>query len=375
MQIKKLYLKNYRNYINLDINFDSRLNIIIGDNAQGKTNIIEAIYLLAITKSFLTNNYKNLINYDNDISKIKGNVFINDKNNILEIIISNDFKKVKFNKKEVSKLSDYISKFNVLVFSPNDLKLIKDIPNIRRRFLDIELSQLDNMYLKKINEFNILLKNRNEYLKYIKNTNNLNNKYLDIINLKYASLCVDIYMIRKKFIDDINKYIKTIYKNISNYDGLYIKYVSNVSNKEDDSEKIKEEFLDKINKIKEKEINYGSSILGIKRDDFVFYLGEKNLINYGSQGQQKLAVLALKLAEIEIFNLKRGDSPILLLDDLFSELDIKKRNNVIKYISDDIQTIITTTDLNKINKKLINKAKIFKITNGKMEEEDNGKKQ
>ena len=128
-------------------------------------------------------------------------------------------------------------------------------------------------------------------------------------------------------------------------------------------------FLKKINDNISKEINYGSSILGVRRDDFSFYLGDKNLINYGSQGQQKLAVLSLKLAEIDIFKEVKGENPILLLDDLFGELDIKKRNRVIRYISNDIQTIITTTDVNRIDKKLVSNSKIFKITNGKVEEE------
>ena len=176
-------------------------------------------------------------------------------------------------------------------------------------------------------------------------------------------------MKRKEFIDKINKYIGDIYEETGSYKGLNLRYSSNVFFEYDNEEDLKEKFLKKINDNISKEINYGSSILGVRRDDFSFYLGDKNLINYGSQGQQKLAVLSLKLAEIDIFKEVKGENPILLLDDLFGELDIKKRNRVIRYISNDIQTIITTTDVNRIDKKLVSNSKIFKITNGKVEEE------
>ena len=206
-------------------------------------------------------------------------------------------------------------------------------------------------------------------MKYVKFGGKCNLNYLDIINEKYASLCVYIYLKRKEFIDKINKYIGDIYEETGSYKGLNLRYSSNVFFEYDNEEDLKEKFLKKINDNISKEMNYGSSILGVRRDDFSFYLGDKNLINYGSQGQQKLAVLSLKLAEIDIFKEVKGENPILLLDDLFGELDIKKRNRVIRYISNDIQTIITTTDVNRIDKKLVSNSKIFKITNGKVEEE------
>lgn len=369
MYIKKLILKNYRNYDNLELKFNQNLNIIIGNNAQGKTNILESIYLLGITRSFLTTNDKNLIKMGCNNCKVKASVLVMNRSKNLEVIISEIGKKVKIDNKEVSKFSDYVAKFNIVIFGPHDLKLIKDIPNVRRHFLDVELSQLDTMYLRKIKEFNIVLKNRNEYLKYVKLGGKCNLNYLDIINEKYASLCVYIYFKRKEFIDKINKYIADIYEKTGNYKGLNLRYSSNVFLEYDNEDDLKAKFLKKINDNINKEINYGSSILGVRRDDFSFYLGDKNLINYGSQGQQKLAILSLKLAEIGIFKVVKGENPILLLDDLFGELDIKKRNSVIRYISNDIQTIITTTDVNRIDKKLVSNSKIFKISNGKVEEE------
>lgn len=368
MQIKKITLKNYRNYDNLEIKFSKNINIIIGNNAQGKTNILESIYLLGITRSFLTTNDKNLIKFGYNNCKIKGSVLIDNRTKILEIILSDLGKKVKIDNKEINKLSEYISKFNIIIFGPHDLKLIKDMPSIRRHFLDIELSQLDKSYLNKIKELNLVLKNRNEYLKMAKLTGKYNLEYMKILNEKYASLSVYIYLKRRHFIEKINDYIGLIYKNIANYQNLKLKYTSNVFVDFDDEEDLQEKFYSKLVNNIEKEISYGSSLYGVKRDDFSFYLNDQNLINYGSQGQQKLAVLALKLAEIDIFYEKRGEMPILLLDDLFSELDIKKRNKVIKYINKDVQTIITTTDLNKIDKKLVSSSKVFKIVEGKVEE-------
>ena len=345
MYIKKLILKNYRNYDNLELKFNQNLNIIIGNNAQGKTNILESIYLLGITRSFLTTNDKNLIKMGCNNCKVKASVLVMNRSKNLEVIISELGKKVKIDNKEVSRFSDYVAKFNIVIFGPHDLKLIKDIPNVRRHFLDVELSQLDTMYLRKIKEFNIVLKNRNEYLKYVKLGGKCNLNYLDIINEKYASLCVYIYFKRKEFIDKINKYIGDIYEKTGNYKGLNLRYSSNVFLEYDNEDDLKAKFLKKINDNINKEINYGS------------------------QGQQKLAILSLKLAEIGIFKEVKGENPILLLDDLFGELDIKKRNSVIRYISNDIQTIITTTDVNRIDKKLVSNSKIFKISNGKVEEE------
>ena len=366
MYIKKLILKNYRNYDNLELKFNQNLNIIIGNNAQGKTNILESIYLLGITRSFLTTNDKNLIKMGCNNCKVKASVLVMNRSKNLEVIISELGKKVKIDNKEVFRFSDYIAKFNIVIFGPHDLKLIKDIPNVRRHFLDVELSQLDTMYLRKIKEFNIVLKNRNEYLKYVKLGGKCNLNYLDIINEKYASLCVYIYFKRKEFIDKINKYIGDIYEKTGNYKGLNLRYSSNVFLEYDNEDDLKAKFLKKINDNINKEINYGSSILGVRRDDFSFYLYDEDLKLYGSQGQQRVSVLSFKLAEIKLFKEVKKTYPLVLLDDIFSELDIEKRKNFLKFIKSNIQFIITTTDVNNISAKVLDKASVFKIKDGKL---------
>lgn len=367
MILKNIELVNYRNYKSASINLVNNLNIFIGDNAQGKTNILESIYVLSLSKSFNTNNDKNLIKFGELGTSIKGNLLINNKIKKLSFSVTDKCKKMTINNKVIKKVSDYILNLKVITFGTVDLELIKDKPSGRRKYLNIAISQLNDKYFKLINEFNYVVRIKNEYLKQVRDNNvKCDYKYMDIINNKYACLCVDIYFIRRNYINNINKYITNIYKDITGSDGLILKYNSIFDNFNDSN--CMEEFLLKINKSIDKEIIYGSSLYGVQRDDFSFYLGDKNLLEFGSQGQQRAAVLSLKLAELNIFKDKLKDEPILLLDDLFSELDMSKQNNIIKKLDKNVQTIITTTDLNKIDNSLIKDAKIYKITEGEVEE-------
>ena len=361
MKIKKINLKNFRNYVDLEIEFNDKLNIIIGNNAQGKTNILEAIYFLSITKSFLSVHDKTLINKDNEFTKLTGIVDIDGYKKQLSVLLNSDGKKLEVNKKIIKKNIDYLGNMRVIVFSPDDIRLIKESPANRRRFLNIELSQLYNKYIKQLSEFNIILKQRNEYLKIIKNKK-INNEYFAILNQKYVDLAVSIYDYRNNFINKINKYIENKYFSISGDYGLNIKYISDVEIC--DRDMMRNNMLIKLEEVLDREINYGNTIIGPHKDNFSFYLNDINLSMYGSQGQLKMAVLALKMAEIDVFREILGDNPILLLDDIFSELDIEKRNKLIKFLNDDIQTIMTTTDLSEINEELIEIANVYKIQNG-----------
>ncbi len=365
MVIKKLMLKNYRNYDDLDISFSDRLNIIIGDNAQGKTNILEAIYVLAVTKSYLGVNDKNLIKIGYKFSLIKAVIDKEDSLKNLEIVINDNGKKIKINNKEIKKLSDYVSNFRVILFSPDNIRMIKEGPGIRRRFLNVELSQLSNRYVKLVNDFNSLLKQRNEFIRVMNLSSNNDISYLDVIDSKFVQLAVDIYGYRKKFIDQVNEEIGNIYEKIAGFSDLVIKYHSNIDY-DDDKKVMISNLYDKLKKSFDKDKNYGMTFTGPHRDDFYFYLGGKNISLYGSQGQLRMAILALKLAEIGIFTKYSGDKPILLLDDIFSELDVTKKNRLIDYIFNDVQTIITTTDINLIDTKLVENANVFVISGGKV---------
>ena len=370
MRIENLKLKNFRNYDDLDISFNDKLNIIIGNNAQGKTNILESIYFLSITKSNLPVNDKTCIKKDKLFTKIIGSIDnINGKSK-LQILMNNEGKKLEINGNLIRKHSDYIGNLKVIIFNPDDIRLIKEAPGNRRRFLNIEISQLFNKYVNILNEYNVVLKQRNEYLKVIKN-GKINDVYFDILNEKLVDLAMIIYDYRTNFIDNINKYISDTFYSISGYDGLTIKYIPNVIF--NDISNFKEIMYKKLENNYDREVFLGNTLVGPHRDDFSFNLEDNDLLLYGSQGQIKMAILALKLSLIDVFKDICGEYPVLLLDDLFSELDVNKRNKVINYLNKDIQSIITTTDLKNIDKRLIRKAKIYEINDGKVIQENNKK--
>ena len=360
MEITFLKLFNFRNFVNLELKFSKYRNIIIGDNGSGKTNIVEAIFVLALTKSFRTNDDSVMIKENNNLFKIEGNVkstFVND----YKIIYQNEEKIVKINNNKINKLSDYISNINIVSFSLNDLKLIKDTPSTRRKLINLEISQLDNNYIRYLNIYNKIIKQRNNYLKKL-SKNTINYEYLKILDNQLIDYGIKIMNIRKDYIDIINTMIKDIYKSIGGSIDIHIKYIS------DFLEKNKKEIENEYNLNLKKDITLGSTQFGIHKDDFIFYKDDIEYKNFASEGQQKSAIIAFKLAELEVVNNKKGNYPILILDDLFSELDIKTVEKILNYINNDVQIFITTTDLNKIKKKFLKNTKVFLVKNGEVEE-------
>ena len=369
MIIRNIKLKNFRNYENLDFVLNNRLNIIIGNNAQGKTNILESIYFLSLTKSFFAVNDKVVIKKNCLYARIDGVITSNNGCNNLSILVNNYGKYLKIGNKEIKKSSDYLGYLKVILFSPDNIRLLKEGPSIRRRFLNIEISQLSKIYILILNQFNDLLKQRNEYLKNIRNSL-MDKDYMLILNQKFAELAYQIYNFRNDFIVEINKRIKDIYKSIINIDNIEIKYITDV--KLNDKEIMINEIIDRLDKNYDKEILYGNTLIGPQRDDFSILLNGNDISSYGSQGQMRIAILSVKLSEIDIIFNKFGEYPVILLDDIFSELDVDKRNKLIKYLNCDKQVIITTTDIENINEELVNNAKLFKIDNGKVIETREG---
>lgn len=366
MEISKINLINFRNYEKLDISLNKNMNIFIGSNAQGKTNILESIVMLALTKSHRSGNEENIIKFGKKKAKIKGKIKNGKFVKELEVDLEVGNKKLLINKTNIQKNSDYISNLNIISFTPNDLEIIKGSPSIRRNILNIQLSQLSKRYLNTYNEYNKLLRTRNEYLKLLLTNSIADKKYLDIITDKLIDKAILIYQQRKEYIDFVNQQISIIYNDIAGEDGLYINYLPNINIVDYDDEKLKI-FMKKIfDDNYKKELNYGMTLFGPHRDDFSFMLNDSDLKLFGSQGQQKLSVLCYKLSEINIFEEICKTKPVLLLDDVFSELDIKKRNKLLKYVSCDIQSIITTTDLKNIQKKYLSNAFIFEVENGKI---------
>lgn len=363
MYVKSIKIINFRNYKSEIFKFNKNINIIYGNNAQGKTNLLESIYFIALGKSHRSLNDKDLIKNDEIECKVEADTSIKNLSTTMEIKITNNRKIYKIDNNYIKSLNDYLSNLKVIIFFPEDLDIIKTSPDVRRRYLNIQISQLNKGYFKILNEYNKLLKIRNDLLKKYLKEGYLDNQYFDIITNYLIEKACYIYCMRNKYIEKINKLIDNYYESISTYKKLHIKYITNVEISNYDN--IKKSMVEKFNKLRQAELSSGITLIGPQKDDFEFILDDKNLKSYGSQGQQRMAVLALKLTEIEIFTKESDDTPILLLDDVFSELDDYKKNNLLNILDESIQTIITTTDLKNIDKRILDKANLIEIEDGK----------
>ena len=366
MKIEHIKLTNFRNYDELELDFNPNINIIVGNNGQGKTNILESIYVLSLSKSNRDGYDSDMIKFEKESLSLEGKIIDNDLIKKLRVDITPNKKKVFINNKEIHKIKDYISNFCVISFVPTDLDIIKGSPSVRRNLLNIDISQLYNNYITYLNEYNKIIKIRNDYLKKLYINNNSDFRYLDVINEKMIEKADKIYEYRFKFIEEINKNIADIYKKITGLDGLTVKYENTLGLDSYDKEKIKETYLKKLKKHLNQEMMQGISLIGPHRDDFTFYLDNVDMKVYSSQGQQRMAIIAFKISELSYYKKIIGSYPVLLLDDIFSEIDIKKRNKIINFLKKDIQTIITTTDINDISKKLLDNAVIYNISNKKI---------
>lgn len=364
MRLKSLKLFNFRNYSELSLDLSFGINIFIGDNGVGKTNILEAIYVLSLTKSNRYGTINDLIKHDAITSKINCLVDYDGYTKEYEIMLSDQVKKVYINKQEIKKIANYISNFCVTTFMPNDIDIIRGTPSIRRNLLNIQIGQLYNNYLKYVNEYNSLLKIRNDYLKRLNINGNTDLRYLDIINQKMVEVSLKIYYFRYFYLEEINKIISQVYKKIANISNLKIEYVNSLNLDSYDENLIKDKLISRYKKNLSKEIMQGMTLTGVHRDDLIFKIDGIDARIYASEGQQRLIVIAYKISELLLFKKIKKEYPVLLLDDVFSEIDLKKRNNIIKYFKDDIQVIITTNDINDIDQKLVEKAKIYLVKNG-----------
>ena len=294
--------------------------------------------------------------------KVIGKIDSLKKTKRLEIMMNAKGKMVSINNIPIKKVSAYISNFTVLLFCPDDLELIKGSPSERRKFLNLEIGQLDNKYFKVLNEYNKLVKNRNEYLRGI-NKNKYDEKYIEVLNYQLSEKASLLYKYRFSFIDQLKVNLKKIYKEITS-NSIEIKYKNSCDLDKYDQEKIKEILNSKLKNNLSKEIYQGNTLYGPHKDDFEIYIDGKSLREYGSQGQQRLVVLCLKISELEIFKENKSEYPVLLLDDVFSELDIDKRNKIMSFINKEIQVFITSTDVENINKEILKHAKIYNIEKG-----------
>ncbi|WP_156627821.1 DNA replication/repair protein RecF [Clostridium tertium] len=357
MFIKKIQMLNYRNYKSLNITLGKNVNVFMGDNAQGKTNILEAIYYCAFAKSHRTSKDKELINWDSEnayISVLVGKDRL-DKN--IDINILKDGRKaIRINKIKVSKIGELFGNFNVVMFSPEDLRIIKDSPGVRRRFIDMELCQLNSKYYYNLVQYNKILNERNVLLKNKK----LDKDILDIYDIQLAKFGSDIIRERLKYINKLNYYGKNIHRDISSgKEDVEFKYISTVK----DFENIENNFYDLLSKNRSKDIDKGSTSIGPHRDDFTVLINDIDTKSFGSQGQQRSAVLTIKFSSLKIIKELTSEYPVLLLDDVLSELDFNRKRYILSTIGE-IQTIITCTGIEDLTNYLDESSRVFKVKNG-----------
>lgn len=366
MHIEQLQLKNFRNYDALDITFDDKVNVIIGENAQGKTNLMEAIYCLAFTKSHRTSREKELIHWEKDYAKIEGRIIKRKQSIPLEITISSKGKKAKLNHLEQRRLSDYIGALNVVMFAPEDLNLVKGPPQMRRRFIDMELGQIQSTYLYHLAQYQKILKQRNSLLKQMRQQKSNNTTMLEVLTEQLSTHAATILERRFAFLKLLRKWAAPIHYGISHeLEELEILYQPTIDISEEEShEEIQSRYIHKFEEILEKEVERGTTLAGPHRDDLIFHVNGKDVQTYGSQGQQRTTALSLKLAEIELIFNEVGEYPVLLLDDVLSELDDFRQSHLLNTIQGKVQTFVTTTSVDGINHETLKKAEIFRVTNG-----------
>lgn len=350
---------NYRNYKNVDIDFCRNVNVFLGDNAQGKTNILEAIYYSAFAKSHRTSKDKELINWNANRSFISLSVGRERLDKKIDIAILKDGKKaISVNSVKINKIGELFGNFNVVMFSPEDLKIIKESPGIRRKFIDMELCQIDKKYYFSLVQYNKVLSERNIVLK----NRGLSEEILDIYDNQLVMFGEYIIKARLNYIDSLNKYGIKIHKEITlGKEKIEFKYESSVK----DLVNIKDDFYKQLIKNRRKDIERGISTIGPHRDDFTVLINDVDTKSYGSQGQQRTAVLTMKFASLRIIKEINGEYPVLLLDDVLSELDFNRKKYILSTIKD-IQTIITCTGIADINNYLDSTSKVFKVKNGRV---------
>ncbi len=359
MIIKSIHLNNFRNYEGLDLELDKGTNILFGDNAQGKTNILEAAYLSGTTKSHKSSKDKEMIRFGCEEAHIRTVVERNEKEYQIDMHLrSRGSKGVAINKLPIKKASELFGILNIVFFSPEDLNIIKEGPAERRRFLDAELCQLDKLYLSDLTKYNKILNQRNKLLKDISFRQDLI-ETLSVWDMQLVETGRRIIARRKVFIEELNEIIGDIHGRISGgKEHLILKYEPNI----DDIF-----FADELLRAKQKDLKLCQTTVGPHRDDMLFAVNDIDIRKYGSQGQQRTSALSLKLSEIEIVKKSIHNTPVLLLDDVLSELDSNRQNYLLNSISD-IQTIITCTGLEEFVKNRFHINKVFEVVNGKVEE-------
>ena len=376
MRIKSLKLLYFRNYLSMNIETHPSLNVLVGNNANGKTNIIESIFCLALGKSYRTKSDSECIMFGETATAMSCIVNKNDRELDIMLGINNKGKSAKIAGIKKTKLTDFVGELNVVLFSPEDLQIVKGSPALRREFMNREFYQFSRIYHKYYLMYQHLLKQRNSYLKDMRKNpkDEMSLAYLETLTSQLAKVALYITKERVSFVQDISKLTYKNMLNISNgQETLKIKYKSSVLDAlniaEINDESFTEENLTKVMMKKSfDDIMRGSTKIGPQHDDLEFYINDLDAKMYASQGQQRSIVLSLKLAEINFLKEKTGTYPVLLLDDVLSELDKNRQLKLLDAINENVQTFITTPSISDIKEDLLKKAKVFKIEDGNISE-------
>ncbi len=376
MKIKSLKLLYFRNYLSTNIEVHPSLNVLVGNNANGKTNIIESIFCLALGKSYRTKSDSECIMFGETATAMSCIVNKNDRELDIMLGINNKGKSAKIAGIKKTKLTDFVGELNVVLFSPEDLQIVKGSPALRREFMNREFYQFSRIYHKYYLMYQHLLKQRNSYLKDMRKNpkDEISLAYLETLTSQLAKVALYITKERVSFVQDISKLTYKNMLNISNgQEILKIKYKSSVLDAlniaEINDESFTEENLTKVMMKKSfDDIMRGSTKIGPQHDDIEFYINDLDAKMYASQGQQRSIVLSLKLAEINYLKEKTGTYPVLLLDDVLSELDKNRQLKLLDAINENVQTFITTPSISDIKEDLLKKAKVFKIEDGNISE-------
>ncbi len=359
MKIYDLEMYNFRNYHKQKVILGESINFFIGENGSGKTNFLESIYFLALTKSYKTNEI-NLIRNQAQFFRVQAKFESGELINSAKIVMSKSGKKIVYNGNEVKKISDYIGKLNVLSFLPEDISLIKNSPKERRYFIDLVLGQIDKNYLSVLTSYKKILKQRNEILKGLSEKGKYDFDLLDIITKQLSDYAESIVNYRKQFVKDINYYLNSAFYKISGSKSIY-KFIYEPS--------VAEDFYDLFKAKYKTDIQFKMTNYGPHRDEYIFEIDGFNARDISSQGEQRIIIIALILAIAEIINSKKNEWPILLLDDIFSELDKARQNRLIQFINaSKMQVILTSTSINEIKKDILDKSKIFIVENDNIKE-------
>jgi len=368
LYLKKLSLRDYRNYESVEFATEGAVNLFVGPNAQGKTNLLEAIFVLALTKSHRTHQDKELIRWGADRTMLYGELDKKYGPCTLELTLTGQGKRAKVNGLEQRKLSDFIGSLNVVMFAPEDLNIVKGSPGIRRRFLDMEIGQVQPSYLYDLSQYQKVLVQRNNLLKQSFRDKAPNATMMDVWNEQLVRLGIKIMKKRQNFIKKLQIWAESIHHGITNgSEKLLIAYNPSFGNDETFEETVLfEQFMIKLSQAADQEIRRGTTLYGPHRDDLAFFINGKDVQTFGSQGQQRTTALSLKLAEIEFIQEEVGEYPILLLDDVLSELDTYRQTQLLETFQTKVQTFITTTGVESLQMNRLGNASIFHVRNGQL---------